>query len=54
MIVVPDSNIFIAQVIPLDYTEVAEHNSTNGWLQVPNWLFRRCGLTKSFPLYAKP
>jgi hypothetical protein len=29
MIVVPDSNIFIAQVIPLEYTEAAEHKGIN-------------------------
>ena len=32
MIVVPDSNIFIAQVIPLEYTEAAEHK-LNQWLE---------------------
>lgn len=31
MIVVPDSNIFIAQIIPLDYSEVAEYQ-LNKWL----------------------
>jgi hypothetical protein len=31
MIVVPDSNIFIAQVVSLDYTEAAEQK-LNEWL----------------------